>query len=202
MEGNVLQILDHLGTQGGALSTWAQVFYMSNGHNLPTSADSCLRCYVKAPIQSGVSHRLSRAVPLSSLLHYIGTTYLSRLPSSLKSGGNVWPLFPWRKLCELQRQWLDSPSPLSPASAEWAVQKGRAVPGANAALEHGPFFHGHPPGLIPVLRDSQALKKQDPSLVPSSSVSWDSFRGPWTDRPSWAEERSLLGRSLGLPYLH
>lgn len=123
MEGNVLQILDHLGTQGGALSTWAQFFYMSNGHNLPTSADSCLRCYVKAPIQSGVSHRLSRAVPLSSLLHYIGTTYLSRLPSSLKSGGNVWPLFPWRKLCELQRQWLDSPSPLSPASAEWACRK-------------------------------------------------------------------------------
>lgn len=64
MEGNVLQILDHLGTQGGALSTWAQFFYMSNGHNLPTSADSCLRCYFKAPIQSGVSHRLFLSLTL------------------------------------------------------------------------------------------------------------------------------------------
>lgn len=71
MEGNVLQILDHLGTQGGALSTWAQFLYLSNGHDLPISADSCLRCYIKAPIQGGVSHRLSRAVPLSSLLHYM-----------------------------------------------------------------------------------------------------------------------------------
>ena len=52
-------------------NSWAQFLYMSNGHNLPTSTDSCLRCYVKAPIQVGVSHRLSRAVPLSSLLHYM-----------------------------------------------------------------------------------------------------------------------------------
>ena len=81
------------------------------------------------------------------------------------------PLFPQREACELQRQWLDSPSPLSPGSAEWAVQEGRDVPGASAALQHGPSFHGHPPGLSPVPLVSQALKKQDPSLAPSSSVS-------------------------------
>ena len=201
MEGNVLQILDHLGTQGGALSTWAQFLYMSNGHSLPTSADSCLRCYVKAPVQGGVSHRLSRAVPLSSLLHYME-------PLSSPDFCLLWKVeevccprsHKGKRVSCKGSGW--TPLPLSPGSAEWAVWKGRDVPGANAALQHGPSFHGHPPGLFPVLLDSQALKKQDPCLAPSSSVSWDSFRGSWTDRPSWAEERSLLGLSLGPPYGH